>query len=681
MINTLSDMDKEIVNTFAEQFAHIKNEPIVLYGLGEKTKLLLDNLKDFKFVALLDKNSVGTMVFDLPVVSPNDVKNFSNNIIIVCTYASKNIIFNRISYLINEGINIYYMNGEKLVNHVNSNIEYKTYNDLIKMIHNNDVISFDIFDTLLVRKTINATSIFQIIEKKGYKNFTQIRLLAEKSAQNKYGICYTLDNIYEFIDDKSFKDIEVKLEIKNAYPKKEVIDAFNYAQNLNKKVLITSDMYFNMENITNILNKIGITGNFDLNISSEIKKSKYDGSVFKYYREKYNVLKILHIGDDEYADIEQAKKYGFETFLVPKTEIVLLNKTKDINDKLILGTFISKAEDAFSDRLSCKKISNVGFFIAPLILNYMNWLYAMTKKEGIDKILFIARDGYLLEKIYQLYPSDKPKGIYFYTSRRNLGVCSIKSKQDIIDVFNTYYASRKITIKKFINSAFGVMINSKFTETYLNEVNKEDLLSFILEHSEEILDNARKENIEYQNYINSVSKNCKKLAMINFVSSGTTQHFAEKVINNNIKVYCFQTTPDIKKVNINFGNLYSLYGNFVSPYTSNSALSKHYHMLEAILTSPEEQFVKFENGKKVFVAEKNDNFFNIEKVHKSILDFINEIITMDNNWYKKNYDNELVENILDLLYNVNYTDVEEEIKTKFKITDGFSQNREVTGLW
>ena len=54
---------------------------------------------------------------------------------------------------------------------------------------------------------------------------------------------------------------------------------------------------------------------------------------------------------------------------------------------------------------------------------------------------------------------------------------------------------------------------------------------------------------------------------------------------------------------------------------------------------------------------------------------------MDNNWYKKNYDNELVENILDLLYNVNYTDVEEEIKTKFKITDGFSQNREVTGLW
>ena len=679
MQNIISDTDRDILENFKKKFSNIKNEPIVLYGLGEKTKLLLDNLPEFNFVALMDKNSVGTNVFGLPVIAPDDVKNYSKNIIIVCTYASRNIIFNRISNLLSKGIDIYYMNGEKLEEIIENKEEFKTFDELKKSIAENNIISFDIFDTLLLRKVKNPTSIFEIIENKGHKNFVQNRLMAEKMAQKKYGFYYTLDNIYEFIDDKNLKELEIELEIKNSSPKAKIVEAFNYAQNLNKKVIITSDMYLPEPAIKKMLDKIGIKGDFELNISSNINMCKYDGSIFRYYREKYKDLKILHIGDDEFSDIEQAKKVGINTFYLPKTKDITL--AKNIEEKFLLNNIISKLDNPFSDKLLCENIADVGYFITPLILNYMNWLYKSAKENNIDKILFISRDGYLLKKIYDMYPNDKKEGVYFYTSRRTLGVCSIKSEKDIIDVFNVYYMNRKITVQKFINSAYGIYLDDDFSNQYLNEISREELLNYILKNKTQIIENSKREDVEYQKYIKSICGENKNIAMINFVSSGSTQFFAQKVIDKNIKVYCFQTTPDIKKIDLKFNNLYALYGEFISPYTSNSALSRHYHMLEAILTSPDEQFVKFENGKKVFVSDKNDNFENIESIHKTVLDFIKEIIKEDNEWFKKEYNPDFCDNIFGLLYEPNMVDVNEDIKSKFKITDGFSQEKEVKGLW
>lgn len=170
MTELLNETDRDILDNFEKKFDFLKEEPIILYGLGEKTKLLLDELKDFKFVALMDKQSSGITVFNLPVIVPDDVIKFAKHIIIVCKYATKDIIFNRISYLLSSGINIWYLNGEKLekTNCCIDTIDIKqSIEDLIRLINEYDVISFDLFDTLILRKSVNPSDIFEYIENTG----------------------------------------------------------------------------------------------------------------------------------------------------------------------------------------------------------------------------------------------------------------------------------------------------------------------------------------------------------------------------------------------------------------------------------------------------------------------------------------------------------------------------------
>ena len=87
--------------------------PIALYGIGEKTKLLLENLPEYHFVALIDQNSTGYIIHGKPVMTIEDLKGKIKNIIIVCNYSSVNIIYKRISHYESQyGISIYHMNGK-----------------------------------------------------------------------------------------------------------------------------------------------------------------------------------------------------------------------------------------------------------------------------------------------------------------------------------------------------------------------------------------------------------------------------------------------------------------------------------------------------------------------------------------------------------------------------------------
>lgn len=686
--------EDEIIKNFAQKFSFLKDEPIVLYGLGENTKLLLDNLSDFKFVGLMDKNSVGLDVFGLPVLDPKGVANISKNIIIVCIYSSKNIVYQRICHLEKSGVNIYYFNGDKLeqIQEAPTTSYNKTLDNLKNEIKANDIISFDIFGTLLERTLTYSNDVFAIVQRRLLEefdisfDFITERVKAEKLAQKKYGLYYTFDNIYEFIENSNkIKLLELETELNFIIPRKDVIEALNYAKSLDKKIILTSDMYFSKDFLLKMLKEIGLEDKFELNLSSDVKKSKYDGSIFEYYKEKYAGKKILHIGDDEYSDIQQAQKYKINNFYTPSVSTLYseanLNLAKSIDDKILLGKFVANLFNSPFDN-EINSMEKLGYlFIAPLLLNYMLWLYQQTKAKKVDKILFIARDGYILEKMYQYFPEPKPEGIYFYASRRALAVPSIKNIQDIKDTFNIFYLSRKITIQKFIHSAFGILINDKYCKNLLNSVDKDELLQYILEnHTDKILENAHLEREEYNKYIEQTIKPNEKIVTINFVVNGATQYFSQKLFGD-IECFCFQTTPKVKQLDLNLKNLHALYGDYLSPYISSNHLAKHFQTLEVILSSPDEQFVKFENGNKIFLNSKRENFEEIKQCHCGILTLFFDMIKSDNRLFTRNFDNDLINNILGLMFDDSKIRVNEKVKKNFNMTDSFAQNEKVENLW
>ena len=66
-------MDKKYqieLDEFRENFKEYKNSRIVLYGIGRYTATLVEGLKEFNFVGLMDKDpgNVGKEMFGLPII-------------------------------------------------------------------------------------------------------------------------------------------------------------------------------------------------------------------------------------------------------------------------------------------------------------------------------------------------------------------------------------------------------------------------------------------------------------------------------------------------------------------------------------------------------------------------------------------------------------------------------------
>jgi predicted HAD superfamily hydrolase len=709
----------DIIEKFQAVFSPIKNEPLILYGLGEKTKLLLDNLPDYNFIALMDKNAVGCTVFSKQVITPSEVFGKSKYIIIVATYSSVRIIYQRIAGLRKHGITIFYMNGEVLDFESADQpiLEYKeTSRDLQNAILNHDIISFDIFDTLVCRKLLYPGDIFLIIERrlnednKKLNNFAAIRINAEKIAQNA-DTYYNLDSIYAEIkaitglDDyilDYIKELEIATELNYMSPRKEIIEAVRFAQSTIGQIIFTSDMYLSSGIIKEILRKCGldVTDNFVVNVSCEQKKSKYDGTLFEYYRKLYVSKKILHIGDDDFADIVQAKKYGITAFKILSNICMFENSIfKKLNvsghlldDRIVLGHFAAQCfNDPFSinntPRKTINNITDIGYlFFGPLATAYVVWLLQKAAEYKVDKILFISRDGYILDKLYKKVAVKKPEGFYFYTSRRTAGVCSMQDRQDIIEVFNAYYMARNITLAQFFESSFGIEACDEDKTKSLIDFSKADLCDYIISaYEHDILKNAQNERIEYEQYIQRCNiKTGEKIGVINLAGTGVTQFFFDKIFkNNDIHFFYFLTTIDMKNIKVNQEKVHALYGEFLSPFTcTTNSLVRHYLMAESVFSSPDEQFVKFKNGEPVFKEDFGIRHFEqIKLCHQGIEEFFDDLSSVDKNIFSRTYNHVLMDKIFGSLFDDQLFYVPDEIKGMFTITDGFSSGKKLEGLW
>ena len=79
---------------------------------------------------------------------------------------------------------------------------------------------------------------------------------------------------------------ELSLEREHILPRNRMVDALRYALSSGKKVFLTSDMYLDKEEISSILGKCGIDGDFELIVSCEYGLSKFVGPLFDVLKEK-----------------------------------------------------------------------------------------------------------------------------------------------------------------------------------------------------------------------------------------------------------------------------------------------------------------------------------------------------------------------------------------------------------
>lgn len=203
---------------------------------------------------------------------------------------------------------------------------------LVNAIEAHDIISFDIFDTLVMRNVYVNKDVFRILAQRlddvwGIDFFTaRTRAEAELSRETYPYIEEIYADVvknYPCLQGHEAELIadELALERQLIIPRQEVVDIFNQAKQMGKMVNIVSDMYFHQDTIRSILDGVGITGYDKLLVSSEYRSSKPQ-HLFEKYLAELPQGRCLHIGDSEHCDIIPAGKLGIDTFrLKMSTEI------------------------------------------------------------------------------------------------------------------------------------------------------------------------------------------------------------------------------------------------------------------------------------------------------------------------------------------------------------------------
>jgi len=304
------------------------------------------------------------------------------------------------------------------------------FDKIFKQVDRHNVISFDIFDTLLVRPYIKPEHVFMHIEQMfGFQNFYKRRVEAEDKVRTLLGKQYpTYDDIYDVLAKEfvSAKSIEFNLEKETLFSRHSIKKIYDYAVAQNKIIIIVTDMYYDKSRISELLRRNGYLKYSKLFISGRCNASKWDGSLWDKICMDYRPEDIFHIGDTRQSDEVQAQKRGIHTLLIKKPVDILTEKypylqtfidrhSNDIQTSGIVGPLLRR--QFTNDKPLTDYWQYIGFFWGgPLCLGMAKFVVKACNDNNIKECLFVARDGYTIKKIVNML-SPQIKSHYVYAPR------------------------------------------------------------------------------------------------------------------------------------------------------------------------------------------------------------------------------------------------------------------------
>lgn len=541
-----------------------------------------------------------------------------------------------------------------LTNYINEDVD-----TVFNTLNNFKVITFDVFDTLVTRKVYEPDDVFSIIDEKIVDIFSfskglyvETRKKAEDNLRKRKN--YTGDiNINEIYEEfgkilklsqkevQQIKEIEIETDINLIIPRKEMLNLYNRLKEINKEIILITDMYYTRDIIERILNKCGYFGYYEILLSSELGFRKDNGTMWNYYYNKYSNINSVHVGDSDVSDI-------YLNILLKKPNFHILNGRKEyelsalytksdnnLDTKVIKGLIVNKIlfNSPFSMQYNkgsiIQNLKDYGYtLLGPVILTYFQWL-----RKNIDNnynLLFVSREGYFLQKIYKYIMSKSKKynenfNYYFLISRRAISVPTINELNDIKKILFSYYEG---SLKELIYNRLGIILPSNVENKFVVCPRDIDsIMDIIKPYENEIIENAKTEKNNYLKYIKSLNLNKgNKNCIIDLGYSGTAQYYLTKLMNENIDGAYFLTSDDLKPLALN-DKVYSCFNDTIYDDSfSKHPVGKYSLFLEAFLTSNCGQLIKFDdNANPIYMNSGDNNINKLTEIYKGIIEFIDDL--------------------------------------------------------
>lgn len=355
-------------------------------------------------------------------------------------------------------------------------------------------VSFDIFDTLIVRPFWVPDDIFYFVAEKvrqivpDAETFIAMRRESEEKCRlisktlESGTEDVTLREIYTFMmklfgfseeETVAMMSAEMEAELYFCRPRCAGVALFELAKFIGKRVVLTSDMYLEKHLIERMLEKCGISGYDKLYLSSDYKKLKSTGGLFKIVKKAEGGTKkmLLHIGDNWGSDVLAAEKAGMRPLFFPKAVETYTNNISNIYagdafKQIYDGAHANYDSRCVMDQLPLRCLFACvahGFFDDPFrsfhggslynadayfmgfstlgmhLLGLVKFIKDKAEKLGLDHIVFLARDGYIVKKIFDvLYEGSGIRSSYFYANRKTLLPFVVKRKEDLFGLYQYF---------------------------------------------------------------------------------------------------------------------------------------------------------------------------------------------------------------------------------------------------
>ncbi len=347
------------------------------------------------------------------------------------------------------------------------------------------IVSFDIFDTLLLRPVLDPADVFLLIGRRTDPVYGTDFAAMRRTAEAETGLVNArLDDIYTCMARRhglgeavreALKAEEIRCERTILTPRPDAQRLHAEARRLGKRIIAVSDMYLPSALLADILREKGLAVDA-VYVSCEHNARKSDGSLYDRVLEAEGVPPhaILHVGDNRESDCAQALGKRMCAVQLPSVRETLSADPglrdilcgealqRDPLAGLYLGHAFNRlygtAADAPENPARVRDLRHLcELTLGPLLTAFA--LFVATDKgiqSGYNTLFFASRDGRLPCDVYNMLRErfNAVPGRYFYAGRRAYFPLLYDTFFDFARSLSCPADSTTYTLRRFLHAWF-----------------------------------------------------------------------------------------------------------------------------------------------------------------------------------------------------------------------------------
>lgn len=526
-----------------------------------------------------------------------------------------------------------------------------------------DVVSFDMFDTLIFRALSDPRDLFWLVGNQlCIPNFKILRseceLCVRQKAENGE---VTLEEIYEEIarkygvETQNGMRIELSYEKAFCYANPYLLEVYHELIKLGKRIIVTSNMYLNSNYLKEILKSCGYDEIDEVYVSCELGASKKHGLLQKLVSEKVGrEKKIAHIGDNYFMDIEGSRIAGW--YAIYYENVNKIGSPYRPEKMAVISGSIYKG--LVNAKVFCGIKNNPYYeygyaYVGYLVYGFCKYLNHLAKVKDIDKFLFVSRDMNVVYEAYQTYLK-KIEGEYIKASRTSSIHLSMNGHMEhYIDWHIKRRLKRVMTISQVLEELnldylkenlgeYGLQADELFSTETL-----EGIETLIFDYKDKILQSYEVEKKAAYQYYREKIGNAKNICIVDLGWKNSTgnslNYFLNHECNMGVSVIAALLGTEGHAFVDSFLSDGSVYSYMFSSMDNTDYMTIHNkngniwrRIYEIIFTSNEQSLLNFALDEKEHVSfhylrkEIRDDDI-VTNIQKGILDFVADFSRIEAN--------------------------------------------------